>query len=357
MKLSTTWCIFLGVWIVTWAAACSNAAAFVGETPTSQSTPPAAIDFPHLVDESPSPVPARQVSTTATQQHLKTAPPDIFTAPTSTPAKPTACPPNLCIYAGQFQIERPISPPGRDTVDGSYRFGSTQAGKRDLHHGVEFLNSLGTQVLAAADGLVVVAGDDRKMLYGPYYNFYGNLVVLEHQLVGVSETVYTLYAHLSEVLVEEGQRVQAGEQIGLVGMSGVATGSHLHFEVRLGENNYRAVRNPELWLKPPMDEDGTMQGTLAGQIIAPPSINLKIPNIVVERLSGPQGEVISQIYISTYDERTLKGLPPWEESFAIGELSPGWYQVSFVQYGIQQNKFQILPGELTVVRFDFSDKN
>lgn len=354
MKFPAIWRNGLAVCMMTMAAACSNAAAFVDETQTPPSTLPAQTD---TVEGSPTPEPTRQASATVTRQPLKTARSDVPTEPTLTPAKPTVCPPDVCIYSGQFQLERPIALPGRETVDGSYRFGSTQAGKRDPHHGVEFLNSMGTPVQAAADGFVVVAGDDRKTLYGPYYNFYGNLIVLEHRLDGVPEAVYTLYAHLSEVLVEEGQRVKSGDQIGLVGMSGVATGSHLHFEVRLGENNYRAVRNPELWLNPPIDEDGVEQGALAGRIIAAPGINLKIPNIVVERLSGPQGEVISQIYLGTYEERALKGLPPWEESFAIGELSPGWYQVSFVQYGIQREKFQILPGELSVVQFDFSDKN
>ncbi len=364
MKFSAARQLCLGILIAFLAAACSNAAAFVGATPTSQPASPEASTLAPAVPPHNT-APARQ-DANADLKPTNTSTPEATSTPTisaaaialaTKSARPTECPPDLCSYHDPFPLARPIAPPGQVTVDVSYRFGSTQNGKRDPHHGVEFLNSVGTRVLAAADGVVVVAGDDRKTLYGPYYNFYGNLIILEHQLPNLSQPLYTLYAHLSELLVEEGQRVQVGEEIGRVGMSGVATGSHLHFEVRLDENSYRMARNPELWLKPLRDVDDTLQGALAGRIIAPPGINLKIPNIVIERLSGPDSEVLSRVYLGTYEERALKGLSPWEESFAVSDLSPGWYRVSLVQYGIQQKEFPILPGELTVVTFDFSDKN
>ena len=61
------------------------------------------------------------------------------------------------------------------------------------------------------------AGDDLKNQVGPYRNYYGNYVVLQHEIPGFDEPVYTLYAHLSEIDVEEGDEVKAGDQIGLVG--------------------------------------------------------------------------------------------------------------------------------------------
>jgi hypothetical protein len=252
---------------------------------------------------------------------------------------------------GRLSLQRPIVPPGRDTIDMTYRFGSTQDGMRDPHHGVEFLNSFGTPVLAAADGLVVVAGDDRQTFYGPYSYFYGNLVVIEHQIPGFAETIYTLYGHLSELSVQPGEQIQAGQLIGKVGMTGVATGSHLHFEVRLGENTYRNSRNPELYLAPRLDENGQPGGALAGRILDPQGNFLKVESIVLEHLLEPDGPVDWRIYLETYSEKALTGLSPYEESFAAGDLPAGWYRITFIQNGMQEHLLQILPDQLTVVTF------
>jgi len=258
------------------------------------------------------------------------------------------------VYTGVFPLQRPIAAPDQDTIDPSYRFGSSQGQQRDPHHGVEFLNPLGTPVLAAQDGRVVVAGDDTRTLYAPYFNFYGNLVVLEHELPGVQQPVYTLYAHLSQVMVRQGQRVKSGQQIGAVGMSGSATGSHLHFEVRLGENTYAASRNPELWLAPHLDEDGLPGGAIAGRIVAPDGFTLEISSIVLERLPDPQQAPISQTYLGLYEDKTLPGQPPWEESFAAGDLPAGWYRISFIQLGLQERLVQVFPGQLTVATFQLN---
>jgi len=271
--------------------------------------------------------------------------------PTKTPS-PTPCAPDLCIIPNPFLLARPIAPPGRDQIDFTYRFGSTQGGLREPHHGVEFLNSTGTPVLAAANGLVVVAGDDRKIFYGPYSYFYGNLVVLQHDLPGITQPVYTLYAHLSKILVQEGEQVKVGQRIGLVGMTGVATGSHLHFEVRLGENSYDQSRNPELWLAPHADENGQLHGALAGRIVDKNGLRLDIPNIVIEHLPAPDQPADSQIYTGTYQELDLLEQPPWNESFAAGDLPAGWYRIEFVQYGMQERIVQVLPGQLTLVTFN-----
>jgi Peptidase family M23 len=294
--------------------------------------------------------------TFAESPFLATATPTTITRPLPTatlqpPPAPTPCGPDLCVFSGGFPFSRPIAPPGTDTIEVSYRFGSTASGTRDPHHGVEFLNPFGTPVLAAADGDVVVAGDDRKVFYGPYSYFYGNLVVLEHHLPGFELPVFTLYGHLSKILVQAGQRVQRGQQIGLVGMSGVATGSHLHFEVRLGENSYAGSRNPELWLQPHQDQNGTPNGALAGRILDAQGNALAVKNIVVERVADGIQSPFYRAFVGTYEEKILLGQPPWGEDFGLGDLPPGHYKVSFVQYGFQQYQVQVLPGQLTVVTF------
>jgi murein DD-endopeptidase MepM/ murein hydrolase activator NlpD len=92
-------------------------------------------------------------------------------------------------------------------------------GGAGFHPGLDLAGSSGASIHAAADGVVVTAGD---------CGGYGNCVVIDH---GVS--LATVYGHQSQVLVSVGQHVAAGQVIGLVGSTGMSTGPHLHFEVRL----------------------------------------------------------------------------------------------------------------------------
>ncbi len=293
-------------------------------------------------------------------------------APSPTPTAPAAAPclGDLCVVPGSLFLQNPISPPDNDVVDQTYRFGSTQSGMRDPHHGVEFLNRFGTPVQAAGDGVVVVAGTDLDptsahgewpiTFYGPYSNFYGNLVVIEHPLPAsvqqafpeMTGPIYSLYGHLSEIAVQVGQSVQAGQRIGSVGMAGIATGSHLHFEVRLGENSYKASRNPELWLAPRLDSDGQPMGALAGRFLDSYGDYLEMPSITIQRLpGGPDGPSDFQVALITYEEKGLVGQPPFLESFGLGSLPAGQYRLSFPMGGLREELVQIYPGQLTVVTF------
>jgi len=262
------------------------------------------------------------------------------------------CKKESCVRDGSFLLERPIGPDGRNTIVTAMRFGEYQPATKDAQTGVYFLNSEGTAVLAAADGEVIVAGDDRQMPYGPVKGMYGSLVILEHSLPGFSEPLYTLYGHLSQVSVAVGDGVTAGQEIGLVGSTGSATGSTLLFEVRLGENNPTQVRNPELWLKLLQGDDGKALGALAGQIVDPNGDFIHITNIVVEQLAGPGLPVIEKFYLQTYAATRLRGLSPWEESFAIGDLPAGDYQISFMLDGIHQQVVTVKPGKLTLVTIE-----
>ena len=89
---------------------------------------------------------------------------------------------------------------------------------RSPHAGVDVDLPAGTPVVAIADGTVAFAGEQF---------FGGNSVVLDH-----GGDVYSVYYHLAEYVVAEGQKVARGERIGAVGSSGRATGPHLHFSVR-----------------------------------------------------------------------------------------------------------------------------
>jgi murein DD-endopeptidase MepM/ murein hydrolase activator NlpD len=87
-----------------------------------------------------------------------------------------------------------------------------------MHTGVDFAAPVGTPVLAALAGRVVLA----EPLSG-----YGLTVVLDH-----GQGLQTLYAHLQVIGVTAGSQIDQGGELGLVGMTGVATGPHLHFELR-----------------------------------------------------------------------------------------------------------------------------
>jgi len=87
-----------------------------------------------------------------------------------------------------------------------------------MHTGVDLAAPMGTPVFAAKAGRVLLV----QAVGG-----YGNTVLLDH-----GEGVETLYAHLQQALVREGDWIGQGVQLGVVGMTGAATGPHLHFELR-----------------------------------------------------------------------------------------------------------------------------
>ncbi|MEH0820777.1 MULTISPECIES: M23 family metallopeptidase [unclassified Micromonospora] len=93
-----------------------------------------------------------------------------------------------------------------------------------LHAGVDLAAPTGTPILAAADGRVSRAG---------WSGGYGRYTCIDHGRAD-GQRLSTCYAHQSRLLVAPGQRVRAGQVIGLVGSTGASTGPHLHFEVRLG---------------------------------------------------------------------------------------------------------------------------
>jgi murein DD-endopeptidase MepM/ murein hydrolase activator NlpD len=87
------------------------------------------------------------------------------------------------------------------------------------HLGTDYGAAIGTPVRTVGDGVVTFAGEQ---------NGFGNVVVIQH-----NKTDETLYAHLSRIDVRPGQKLKQAQNIGAVGMTGWATGPHLHFEFRV----------------------------------------------------------------------------------------------------------------------------
>ena len=90
-----------------------------------------------------------------------------------------------------------------------------------MHTGVDIAG-------AGCNGKNVVAAADGKVIHSGWISGYGNTVMVDH-----GGGIVTLYAHSQKLLVKVGQQVKKGEKLMLVGMTGYATGPHLHFEVRV----------------------------------------------------------------------------------------------------------------------------
>lgn len=241
--------------------------------------------------------------------------------------EPAVCSLNWCNSAGHFWLMRPIPVGGEQNIEHTYRFGTTQEGTRDVHHGVEFNNPRGTPVLAAADGIVVVAGNDKTEMYGDDWGFYGNLVIIEHQFPQLDEPIYTLYGHLDEILIETGNQIKVGDVVGKVGSTGYAIGSHLHFEVRQGGMQYKNSVNPELWLN--LAEG---MGAIAASGIADSYSENPYPSVKIKFLDEKQKPLV--FYIETYADVNLQRDPEYNEFFAVGNLPEGKYEVTFSERGI-----------------------
>ncbi|WP_379968654.1 murein hydrolase activator EnvC family protein [Ectobacillus sp. sgz5001026] len=96
-----------------------------------------------------------------------------------------------------------------------------------MHYGVDIAGSGTIPIVAAADGVVI-----QSYLSSSY----GNVVFLAHSING--KTYTTVYAHMQNRMVSEGQVVKQGQQLGIMGSTGESTGQHLHFELHIGEWNY-----------------------------------------------------------------------------------------------------------------------
>jgi len=241
-----------------------------------------------------------------------------------------------------YLLRRPIASTHNDQVAGFYLYGSRGGGAYPIHHGVEFVNPLGTPVLAAADGTVVFVGEDVQRVVGARSGFYGLVIIIEHQGVWEGEDVYTVYGHVSEVRVAEGERVQAGQTIGLVGEEGTAEGPHLHFEVRYARNDYSATVNPELWLEP---RPGL--GTLAARIGTQDGAPLPELRVVIARASSPG---VPYRELLTYPETQVNPDSSWDENLVVGDLPAGeWVLQTYYRGRHHEERFTVQAGVTSFV--------
>lgn len=127
----------------------------------------------------------------------------------------------------RIPLRRPLGP-GAETTSG---FGSRSdpfLGRPAFHGGVDFRDAYGAPVRATSAGKVISAGRNGG---------YGNMVEIDH-----GAGITTRYAHMSAILVSEGQHVEAGTVVGRLGSTGRSTGPHLHYEVRIDDDPVDPMR-------------------------------------------------------------------------------------------------------------------
>ncbi len=218
---------------------------------------------------------------------------------------------------------RPVSSEHTNSGLPLYPYGSTGSNKDlRIHHGIDIANPVGVEVHAAGSGIVIWAGRGHHNQYESI-TAYGNTVVIEHDIGYQGKTIYTLYAHLSAILVEPGQRVETGQVIGLIGATGQVSGPHVHFEVRVDRNSYFAVRNPELWIAP---YAGT--GLIAGRVTFADGDTVDDTEVRVIDLAS--GRTIRRI--NTYAGFGVNADDRWNENFVVPSVPVGHYLVS-ASYG------------------------
>ena len=216
-----------------------------------------------------------------------------------------------------------------------------------VHTGIDITSDEGKPFFAAGSGTVVWA--DWGFFSGTRENKddpYGQAVVIEHDFGYKGESLYTVYAHMSRVDVTRGQWVQAGEHLGLVGRTGQTTGPHLHFEVRVGKNDFYHTYNPELWIAPPQG-----WGVLAGRVMADDDTLLRHYQVrVISYESGRTRQA------RTYGPKVVNSDAYYQENLVLSDLPAGWYelQITYEEDDLHkkmQHSIQIFPGQVSYFTF------
>jgi murein DD-endopeptidase MepM/ murein hydrolase activator NlpD len=153
-----------------------------------------------------------------------------------------------------------------------------------IHGGLDIAAPLGTSVHAPADGVVVVAGP---------YPYYGNVIFLDHG-GGFS----TRFGHLARADVKVGDRVERGDVIGRVGATGLATGSHLHYEVRV--NNVPVDPYNYLNAKLPVH---IVDGSKLKVVEIPDDADLLIPDEVFEAYEEKASAEAAKVPVKTAGDK------------------------------------------------------
>lgn len=132
--------------------------------------------------------------------------------------------PNFAAQSDKLAATPSIWPTSGSISSGFGWRNAPMEGASETHQGIDIASNTGTPVVATADGKVVKSG---------WSEGYGNIVQIDH-----GNGLETIYGHNSQIVATIGQNVKKGQLIAYVGSTGVSTGPHLHYEIRV---NHSAV--------------------------------------------------------------------------------------------------------------------
>jgi murein DD-endopeptidase MepM/ murein hydrolase activator NlpD len=227
------------------------------------------------------------------------------------PLYPTPWAPTLYDH---FFFASPIAANEINEPVSDYRYGGVFF-EDVVHTGIDIPAPKGTPILAAGAGTVTWAG--YGVFQGGYdpTDPYGLAVTIQHDFGYQNQALYTVYGHMSEIDVVQGQHVETGDLLGLVGETGIVTGPHLHFEVRLGKNDFFTTRNPELWLVPPIG-----YGIIAGRVTDTIGQLLYDQQIIITNSDTEQNW-----FAWSYGKTVVNSDRYYQENLVIGDLPAGSY--------------------------------
>jgi len=210
------------------------------------------------------------------------------------------------------------------------KFGETITDSKG-HTGIDLWQPIGTPVYAAESGDVLAAG----IINNSYGNSqYGKCILIDHK-----NGYYTFYAHLNTILVQVGQSVLAGAQIGTVGQTGNVTGPHLHFEVRIKPNwNRNYFIDPEIVCGPAIDKPNVIQTPNINNLLKP-----NLNNVTKVKVAN---ELLNMRDAAGYSSKVIAELKKGTKLTIIGNkiVKDGleWYPVQIQGYVAASDGFTIL---------------
>ena len=331
-------------------------------SPTSSPTLALATVTPPPTD-TPSPTPTLVPTSTATATVMPTPSPTAFTLPAdpvdrTCPEPPPLRPeynryylsprfwptPDPAAPASHLWLSHPLPGGDRLLINQGFPYGSDGSGRYLLHNGIDVAEPIGTPLLAVADGTVVAAQSDERVLYGWRCQWYGQLVVIQLDDTWLGQPVYVLYGHVLNISVEAGQRVKRGDPVAEIGFGGVATAPHLHLEVRVGTNEFGSTRNPVLWLSP-----GT-RGIIAGRLTDPEGRPWQGVALTLIDGSNEEPEFTNTWSYLGDPSQLIHPDEAQAENFVFADVRPGEYEIYTRLQGVEYRiPVQVAAGEMSTV--------